>query len=214
MNKIGILGSGVVAQDLAKGFLKHGHEVTIGTRDQSKLEEWKNKEAAGAKLGSFSETAAFGKIVVLAVKGTAAKSALELAGAENLKGKIIIDAANPIADAQPENGVLKFFTNMNESLMEQLQNIYPEAYFVKAFNSVGNALMVNPPFKSKPTMFICGNNEGAKKEVTQIIEQFGWETADMGGAEAARAIEPLCMLWCIPGFRENSWAHAFKLLKL
>jgi len=214
MNKIGILGSGVVAQDLAKGFLKHGHEVTIGTRDQSKLEEWKNKEAAGAKLGSFSETAAFGKIVVLAVKGTAAKSALELAGAENLKGKIIIDAANPIADAQPENGVLKFFTTMNESLMEQLQNIYPEAYFVKAFNSVGNALMVNPPFKSKPTMFICGNNEGAKKEVTQIIDQFGWETADMGGAEAARAIEPLCMLWCIPGFRENSWAHAFKLLKL
>jgi predicted dinucleotide-binding enzyme len=214
MGKIGILGSGVVAKDLAKGFLKYGHEVTIGTRDQSKLEEWKNKEAAGAKLGSFSETAAFAEIIVIAVKGTAVKSVLEMAGVENLSGKTIIDAANPIADAPPENGVLKFFTNMNESLMEQLQNIYPEANFVKAFNSVGNALMVNPPFKSKPTMFICGNNEGAKKEVTQIIDLFGWEIADMGGAEAARAIEPLCMLWCIPGFRENSWTHAFKLLKL
>ncbi len=213
MSRIGILGSGVVAKDLAKGFLKHGHEVMIGTREQSKLEEWKNKEAAKAKLGSFSETAGFGEIVVIAVKGTAVKSALELAGSENLKGKTIIDAANPIADASPENGVLTFFTNMNESLMEQLQNTYPEAHFVKAFNSVGSALMVNPPFNSKPTMFICGNNERAKKEVTQIIEQFGWETADMGGAEAARAIEPLCMLWCIPGFRENSWAHAFKLLK-
>ena len=214
MSKIGILGSGVVAQDLTKGFLKHGHEVMIGTRNRSKLEDWKNKEAAGAKLGSFSETAAFAEIVVIAVKGTAVKSALEMAGAENFKDKTIIDAANPIADAPPENGVLTFFTNMNESLMEQLQNIYPEAHFVKAFNSVGSALMVNPSFESKPTMFICGNNEGAKKEVTQIIEQFGWETADMGGAEAARAIEPLCMLWCIPGFRENSWAHAFKLLKL
>ena len=214
MSKIGILGSGVVAQDLAKGFLKHGHEVTIGTRDQSKLEEWKKKEATGAKLGSFSETAAFGEIVVIAVKGTAVKSVLEIVGAENLSGKTIIDAANPIADAPPENGVLTFFTNMNKSLMEQLQITYPDAHFVKAFNSVGSALMVNPPFKSKPTMFICGNNEGAKKEVTQIIDQFGWETADMGGAEAARAIEPLCMLWCIPGFRENSWAHAFKLLKL
>ena len=214
MSKIGILGSGGVAKELAKGFLKHGHEVKIGTRDQSKLEEWKNNEAAVAKLGSFSETAAFGELVVLAVKGTAAKSALELAGAKNLNSKTIIDATNPIEDAPPVNGILKFFTNQNESLMEQLQSAFPDAHFVKAFNSVGSALMVNPPFKSKPTMFICGNNEDAKKEVSQIIDQFGWETSDMGNIEAARAIEPLCMLWCIPGFRENSWTHAFKLLKL
>lgn len=180
----------------------------------SKLEEWKNNEASGATIGSFSEVAAYGRIVVLAVKGTAAKSALELAGAENLKGKTIIDAVNPIADVPPKNSVLKFFTNINESLMEQLQNAFPEAHFVKAFNSVGSALMVNPPFKSKPSMFICGNNEDAKKVVSQIIDQFGWETTDMGSVEAARAIEPLCMLWCIPGFKDNSWIHAFKLLKL
>ncbi len=212
--KIGIIGSGVVAKDLAKGFLKYGHEVMIGTRDQSKLEEWKNKEAAGAKLGNFSETAAFGDVVVLAVKGTVAKSALELAVAENLNGKTIIDATNPIADAAPVNGVLKFFTNPNDSLMEQLQNAFPHANFVKALNSVGSALMVNPTFTSKPTMFICGNSEIAKKDVSKIIDQFGWEVADMGNIEAARAIEPLCMLWCIPGSRENSWGHAFKLLNL
>jgi predicted dinucleotide-binding enzyme len=86
---------------------------------------------------------------------------------------------------------------------------------VKAFNSVGTALMVNPSFQDgKPTMFYCGNDEGAKKVVATIIEQFGWEGADMGTAKAARAIEPLCQLWCIPGFRENAGGnHAFRLMR-
>jgi predicted dinucleotide-binding enzyme len=97
--------------------------------------------------------------------------------------------------------------------MERLQRAFPAANFVKAFNSVGNASMVNPRFKGvKPTMFICGNDEGAKKAVTAILDRFGWETADMGKVEAARAIEPLSILWCIPGFLRNDWSHAFKLL--
>jgi predicted dinucleotide-binding enzyme len=125
----------------------------------------------------------------------------------------VIDATNPIADAAPVNGVLKFFTDLDESLLEQLQKSFPQAKFVKAFNSVGNACMVNPQFNGvKPTMFICGNDDAAKETVQQILEQFGWESADMGKAEAARAIEPLCMLWCIPGFLRNDWVHAFKLL--
>jgi predicted dinucleotide-binding enzyme len=124
-----------------------------------------------------------------------------------------MDACNPIEDAPPENGVLRFFTDLSQSLMEQLQSQYPDANFVKAYNSVGNTCMINPQFAGgRPTMFICGNNEGAKKQVSQVNEQFGWETADMGKAEAARAIEPLCMLWCIPGFVRNEWTHAFKLL--
>jgi 8-hydroxy-5-deazaflavin:NADPH oxidoreductase len=98
--------------------------------------------------------------------------------------------------------------------MERLQKLAPEAHFVKAFSCVGNALMVNPDFKGvRPTMFICGNDDQAKREVSAIVDQFGFEVADMGTVEAARAIEPLCMLWCIPGFRSNSWTHAFKLLK-
>jgi len=110
-------------------------------------------------------------------------------------------------------GVLKFFTNLDDSLMERLQREFSGACFVKAFNSVGNACMVNPQFKGgRPTMFICGNDEQAKGIVSGILDQFGWETADMGKAEAARAIEPLCMLWCIPGFLRNDWVHAFKLL--
>jgi hypothetical protein len=166
-------------------------------------------------VGSFSEAAMFGDLVVLAVKGTAAVEGIRKAGAAYLAGKTVIDTTNPIADAPAENGVLRFFTRLDESLMEILQKAYPEIHFVKAFNSVGNPFMVNPQFPGgKPTMFICGNEDTAKAEVTAILGQFGWETEDMGKAEGARAIEPLCMLWCIPGMLRNQWTHAFKLLKL
>jgi len=210
---VGLLGSGAVAKTLAAGFVKHGHDVMIGTRAPAKLAEW-GAANAEAKIGTFADTAKHAELAVLAVKGTAAAEALRLAGAEALEGKIVIDATNPIADAPPEKGVLKFFTNLDDSLMERLQKTHPGIRFVKAFNSVGNARMVNPEYKGgRPTMFICGNDEAAKKTVTGILEAFGWESEDMGAAEAARAIEPLCMLWCIPGFLRNQWSHAFKLLK-
>ena len=210
--KIGVLGSGIVARVLASGFLKHGHQVMIGSRTPDKLADWAVQNPAGA-TGSFAEAAAFGELIVLAVKGSAAAEALLLAGAENLAGKTVADTCNPIADAPPDKGVLPFFTTYNASLMEQLQRDFPDANFVKAFNSVGAASMVNPVFPDgKPTMFICGNSEAAKREVSAILDRFDWETADMGGVEAARAIEPLCMLWCIQGFVRNQWTHAFKLL--
>jgi 8-hydroxy-5-deazaflavin:NADPH oxidoreductase len=212
--KIGILGSGSVAKTLGAGFIKHGHQVTLGTRDKQKLQEWKTNTGAYANVGSFEDAAKFGEIIVLAVKGLSAESALTLAGADNLNGKTIMDATNPIADLPPVNGVLQYFTDQNASLMETLQSKFPKANFVKVFNSVGAARMVNPDFGFiKPSMFIAGNNEKAKADVKSILDTFGWETEDMGSAEAARAIEPLCMLWCIPGFRENRWTHAFKLLK-
>jgi hypothetical protein len=211
--KVGVLGSGAVAQTLAAGFAKHGHEAMIGTRDKAKLADWLKKNPA-AQVGSFSETAAFGEVVVLAVKGSAAADVLRSAGSANLAGKPVMDTCNPIADAPPVNGVLKFFTTLDNSLMEQLQKEFPAAHFVKAFNSVGAPRMVNPEFKGgRPTMFICGNDDGAKATAAKILDQFGWETADMGKVEAARAIEPLCMLWCILGFTRNEWTHAFKLLR-
>lgn len=210
--KVGILGSGDVGKALTGGFLKHGHEVMLGTRTPAKLADWATQNPK-ARVGSFADAAKFAELVVLAVKGTVAADALRAAGAENIARKPVIDATNPIADAPPSNGVLRFFTNLDESLMERLQREFDNVRFVKAFNSVGNACMVNPQFKGgKPTMFICGNDEEAKKIVSGILDQFGWETADMGKAEAARAIEPLCMLWCIPGFLRNDWVHAFKLL--
>ena len=211
--KIGVLGSGDVAKVLAGGFLKYNHEVMLGTRTASKLADW-SKQNPKAKVGSFADAAKFGEVVLLAVKGTVAQDALRAAGAVNFSGKVVIDACNPISDVPPVNGVVTFFTNLDDSLMERLQRDFPQARFVKAFNSVGNPLMINPQFKDgKPTMFICGNDDAAKQIVRTIIDQFGWETADMGKVESARAIEPLCMLWLIPGFLRNEWRHAFKLLR-
>ncbi|MBL7959975.1 NAD(P)-binding domain-containing protein [bacterium] len=212
--KIGVLGSGQVAQVLAGGFIKHGHDVMLGSREPSKLKDWQAKAGNQGSTGSFEATAKFGELIVLAVKGSAAEAVLKSTGLDNLKNKTVIDVTNPISDEPPVNGVLKFFTGPNDSLLERLQKFAPDAHFVKAFSCVGNSLMVNPKMaEGAPTMFICGNNDEAKKKVTAVLQQFGWEWADMGKAEAARAIEPLCMLWCIPGFVNNSWMHAFKLLK-
>lgn len=212
--KVGILGSGQVAQVLGNGFIKHGYEVMLGTREAGKLAAWKTAAGTHAHVGTFAEAAAFGSLLVLAVKGTVAVDVLHSAGAANLLGKTILDATNPIADAPPQRGVLHFFTTLEESLMEQLQRTFTTAHFVKAFNSVGNAQMVNPVYKEgRPTMFICGNSDQAKAEARDVLTLFGWDTEDMGSVEAARCIEPLCMLWCIPGFLRNQWSHAFKLLK-
>jgi len=213
--KIGIIGSGLVGRVLASAFLKEGFDVMLGTRNTSKQEvvKWKNENLSG-KTGSFNETTEFGELLVLATGGNVTEEAIRLAGFANFKNKVVIDATNPIAAAPPENGVLKFFTDLNESLMEKIQKLIPDAKLVKAFNSVGNTLMYKPNFPGGiPTMFICGNDDAAKKTVTGILTAFGWETEDMGKIEAARAIEPLCILWCIPGFIRNQWTHAFKLLK-
>jgi predicted dinucleotide-binding enzyme len=211
--KIGVLGSGVVGQALADGFLKHGHEVMRGSRDPAKLAGWMAAAGPKARTGTFAEAARFGEVAVLAVKGSAAVQAVEACGG-GLDGKPVLDTTNPIADAPPVNGVLQFFTGPNQSLMEALQAKAPRARFVKAFSCVGSALMVDPRLPGgKPTMFICGNDADAKRQATALLDQLGWETEDVGVAEAARGIEPLCILWCIPGFLKNDWVHAFKLLR-
>src|SRR5215211_1813769 len=170
MAKVGILGSGDVGKTLAKGFLKHGYQVAIGSDHAEKLAEFK-RENPQMETVTFEQAAQSGDIVVLCVKATVAEKIIEKVK-RHLSGKTVIDTTNPIADAPPENGVLKYFTSLEESLMERLQKIALDAQFVKAFNSIGSGLMINPDFRNntKPTMFICGNNDGA------------------------RAIEPLCML--------------------
>jgi 8-hydroxy-5-deazaflavin:NADPH oxidoreductase len=213
MQKVTVFGSGQVGDVLSDGFLKHGYAVMRATRDPQKLQAWKASATGEAAVGTYDEAAKWADIVVLAVKGLVAEDVLDQAGIANLAGKIVIDATNPIADERPDNGVIRYFTGANESLMERLQKKAPAARFVKAFNSVGNAFMVNPKFEIAPTMFICGDDAAAKQEVTAVLTKFGWETADMGGVASARPIEALCVLWCIPGMLRNDWAHAFKLLK-
>jgi len=210
--KIGILGSGIVAQTLAGGFIKYGHDVMVGTSNSSKLKEFQDKNPK-AKIGTFDQAATFGDTVVIAVKGTAAEDVVKSV-ANKLSGKTVIDTTNPIANKPPVNGVLELFTAMNESLMERLQKIAPSANFVKCFNTAGSYTYINPNYAAgKPTMFICGNNDASRKQVSEFLDLFGWETADMGKANAAGTIEQLCVLWCIPGMNGAGWTHAFKLLK-
>ena len=212
--KVGIIGSGEVGQSLAKGFNAESHSVMVGTRDVSKPEIVKFHKDTGIPVGTFGEVAKHGEIIVLATKGSAAQEAITIAGLQNFRGKTIIDTTNPIAEVPPTNAVLHYFTSLEESLMERLQKFIPGANFVKAFNIVGNDLMYKPNLPGgKPTMFICGNDDAAKKMVTNILDSFGWEIEDMGKVEAARVIEPIAILWCIPGFLKNQWTHAFKLLK-
>lgn len=212
IQRYGVLGSGPVGQVLAKGLKAHGYQVMIGSRTPAKLAEF--GKASGIATGSFADVAKWAEGVVLAVAGRAAQQALEAAGKANLRGKLVIDATNPISEEPPDDGVIHFFTGPNDSLMERLQKAFPDARFVKAFSCVGNAFMVNPSFPGgKPTMFYCGNDAEAKQDVARLLEQFGFELADMGKAAGARAIEPLCQLWCIPGMLQGSWDHAFRLLR-
>jgi len=212
--KVAVLGSGIVGQVLSSGFVKHGHQVMMGTRhpNADDVRKWL-AQTSGASAGTFADAARFGEVIVLAVLGRIVDKVIELAGPNNFVGKTVIDATNPLADAPPVNGVLQFFTGPNESLGEKVQGLLPKAHVVKAFNSVGNNRMVNPQFKQGvPTMFFCGDNEAAKSQVSEIIRQFGYEPFDCGGIIASRALEPLCMLWCIPGFLRNQWTHAFMVL--
>jgi predicted dinucleotide-binding enzyme len=211
MARVGVIGSGVVGQTLARGFKSHRHDVRIGSRTPAKLAEFSS--SSGIPAATFDEVARWADLVVLAVHGAAAEEAIGAAGADNLAGKVVIDTTNPLSDQPPVDGVVQFFTGPNTSLLERLQSTHPNIRFVKAFNSVGAARMVNPVYQQgQPTMFYCGNDEAAKQTLAEIVKQFGWQPADMGTAVAARAIEPLCQLWCIPGFRQNIWTHAFAVL--
>lgn len=212
--KVGILGSGIVGQVLGAGFAKHGHQVMMGTRNpgDEDVRKWL-PQTPTASAGTFSEAARFGDLIVLVVLGRVVEKVIELAGPQNFASKTVIDATNPLADSPPVGGVLRYMTGPNESLGEKIQVLLPQAHVVKAFNSVGNTRMVNPHFEQGvPTMFLCGDNDSAKAQVAEIVRQFGWEPFDCGGIIASRAIEPLCMLWCIPGFLRNQWSHAFKVL--
>jgi 8-hydroxy-5-deazaflavin:NADPH oxidoreductase len=210
--RFGVLGSGAVGQVLAKGLAANGYEARVGSRSPAKLAKF--SKSTGIHSGSFQDVAAWGEAAILAVLGSAAVEAVDLAGPANLEGKLVIDTTNPISNDAPVDGVLRYFTGPNESLMERLQIAHPGIAFVKAFNSVGSDLMVHPMLSGgPPTMFYCGNDAAAKAVVARLLEHLGWEGADMGTAVAARALEPLAQLWCIPGFREDDWMHAFRMLR-
>ena len=211
--KIGILGTGDVGRALGKGFVERGDQVMIGSRDPNsdKLNDWKKANGASARTGSFADAAKFGEIIVLATLWSGTESALNLAGKENLKGKVVIDCTNPLVFG-PTGPQLAL--GHTDSGGEQIQRWIPDAKVVKAFNIVGNPDMVKPDFPGgPPDMWIAGNDADAKTTVTKILSDFGWPVIDTGGIEGARLLEPLCILWVNYGARYGTWRHAFKLLR-
>jgi len=208
--KIGILGSGDVAKSLASGFLGRGDTVMLGTRDPTKLVDWLSEARGEAHAGSFPDAAEFGEIVVLATLGTATVSVLEAAGPASFGNKIVIDATNPLG----HDGAAPHLTiGFDDSLGERVQRALPDARIVKAFNTAGNGTFVRPDVAGgPPTMFIAGDDDGAKRSVAEILHDFGWESADLGGIVASRYLEPMCMAWVAYGRTHGTWTHAFKLL--
>ena len=197
MTKVGILGSGDVGQALGRGFASHGYDVKIGSRtpESEKLKAWAAKCRGKASTGTFSEAAAHGEILVLATLGTAVEEAISLSGREKFAGKLVIDATNPLdfSKGMPPG----LFVGTTDSLGERVQHLLPTAKVVKSFNIVNNQTMVNPKMKEGlPDMVICGNDEGAKRQVAGILKEFGWaEPIDIGGIEGARWLEAYTALW-------------------
>jgi len=209
--KVGILGSGTVAKQIAIGFLNSGHVVKLGTRDSQKLNEWL-ESVPSATVGSFSEAASFGDIVVIATLWGGTENALKLAGLDNFKNKIVIDITNPLDFS---SGVPpKFVVTYGNSAGEQVQNWLKDSKVVKAFNTVSASIMVNPKLEEgNPDLLIAGDDLDAKKLVTEIAQSFGWQNViDMGDIKQSFWLETFAMLWIEFGFKYNHWTHAFKLL--
>jgi predicted dinucleotide-binding enzyme len=219
--KIGVLGSGDVGRKLADGLIEVGYEVKIGTRDPGKTQivQWVSNHAdkrdkQKASAGSFAEAASFGEIVVIATLWDGTANAIKMTDPTNsLAGKIVIDVTNPLdfSKGMPPN----LAVGHTDSAGETVQRLLPDAKVIKTLNIVGNPHMMHPDFPcGPPTMFICGNDEEAKKTVMErILTPFGWETIDIGRIEGARLLEPLAMLWITCYFRMNNGNHAFKLLR-
>jgi predicted dinucleotide-binding enzyme len=212
--RIGILGTGPVGQALGKAFLTLGHQVKMGSRSagNEKAAAWVKQAGANASEGTFADAAAFGELVLLCTLGQANLEVIRQAGPERLRGKILIDTTNPLDHTK--GGLPTLFVGLTDSGGEQVQRAAPEARVVKAFNTVGNGLMFRPQLAGgPPDMFICGNDEGAKSAVGELLQQFGWGVIDLGGIEASRWTEPMCLVWVAHGIRSNTWTHAFKLLR-
>ena len=211
---VGILGTGDVGKAIGRGFIALGHAVTIGGRDpqNDKALAWARQMGGKASVGTFADAASFGEVIVLATLGVANESAINLAGVQSFRGKVLIDTTNPLdfSGGMPP----KLAINGEDSGGERVQRLLPDAHVVKAFNTVGNALMFKPELPGgPPDMFICGNHDDAKTSVGAILTDFGWGVVDCGGIESSRYLEAMCLVWVLAAARTNTWNQAFKLLK-
>jgi predicted dinucleotide-binding enzyme len=209
--KIGIIGSGIVGQQLGIGMVRLGHDVKIGTRDPSKLNDWLKKVGDKASVGNDEDAAKFGELIVLCTRWIGTENAINLAGKSNFSGKVVMDVTNPLLPGTPPG----FDASPGNSGGEKIQNWLPDSKVVKAFNIINAYIMINPHRdEGDPDLFICGNDNNAKNQIIKFAEGWGWKSIiDLGEISEAYWLETLTMLWVHYGFKFNIWSHAFKLLK-
>jgi predicted dinucleotide-binding enzyme len=187
-----------VGRTLADRLVELGHEVRMGSRQagNDKATAWAAAAGALASTGTFADAAGFGELVMNATRGSSSLDALDAAGAENLAGKVLVDVANPLDFS---TGQLTLTVSSTDSLAEQIQRRFPDARVVKSLNTVNADIMVRPGIiPGSHTMFLCGNDPGARSEVRALLESFGWpseDLMDLGDLGAARGMEMYLQLW-------------------
>jgi 8-hydroxy-5-deazaflavin:NADPH oxidoreductase len=214
--KIGVLGTGVVGEAIGTKLIQVGHEVKLGSRtaNNEKAAAWVKQNGLKASQGTFADAAAFGAVLFNCTSGKASLEALGMAGAENLKGKVLIDISNPLDFSRGMPPSLLVCNT--DSLGEQIQRAFPEAKVVKSLNTMNCNLMVNPALLSEDhIVFVSGNDAEAKATVTMILKDwFGWESvADLGDITTARGVEMILPLWVSLMGKVGTPIFNFKLVK-
>jgi 8-hydroxy-5-deazaflavin:NADPH oxidoreductase len=210
--KVAVLGTGTVAIALAKGFTSRGHSVVFGTRDvQGKTAQEAVAAVKGTSAALYANAAQSADIAVLTTAWSGTQNALQLTGADNLAGKLVIDVTNPLDFSSGKPTLALGFPN---SAGKQIQDWLPGAHVVKAFNIISATRMIEPKFADgAPDMFIAGNDAAAKAQTADILKGFGWRSAiDMGDISKAYLLEALAMTWIDYGASRNHWTHGFSLL--
>jgi len=197
MKNIAILGTGMVGDAIGSKLISLGHKVMMGSRtaNNEKAAAWVSRNGQGASAGTFADAAAFGDIIFNCTQGQVSLEALQLAGRENLQGKILVDVANPLDFSK---GMPPSLTVCNtDSLGEVIQRQFIDVKVVKTLNTMNCQLMVNPGLLKDPgSVFVCGNDSGAKDEVSSLLRSFGWKNIiDLGDISAARGTEQLLPIW-------------------
>jgi predicted dinucleotide-binding enzyme len=197
--RIAVLGTGSVGRRIATKLVELGHGVTMGSRsaDNEAMREWLDGAGEGAAGGTFAEAAAAAELVFNCTSGQASLDALAAAGAENLAGKVLVDVSNPLDFSRGMPPTLS--VHNDDSLGERIQAAFPEAKVVKSLNTINNQVMTEPGrLPGAHNVFVCGEDEGAKETVSELLVEFGWpleSIVDLGGIEAARGTEMYLPLW-------------------
>jgi 8-hydroxy-5-deazaflavin:NADPH oxidoreductase len=193
--KIGILGTGMVGETLGTKFVQLGHQVKMGSRtaNNESAAKWVKAAGANASQGTFADAAAFGDMVFICLKGAVFLDVAKTLSPGALAGKVVVDVSNPL---EFSNGSLSLSICNDNSLGEEVQKAVPSAKVVKSFNTVNCDVMVDPAKGGNPTMFVCGNDSGAKKQFTELIQTLGWrDIIDIGDITKSRGTEALMHLW-------------------